>query len=118
MTTTKDIRLSESQSFLFPRRIGSGHTFLSSRKLSRMHTVPKRWDERFLLYEPIPIAFGCFLSGNAEITFPSTTAMITAAASLPKPADVAPVVATATASTTAASSIVASAAGQKRKACP
>jgi hypothetical protein len=69
-----------------------------------------------------PNRFWMLLSGNAEVAFPSTIATITAAASLPTSADVAPVVATAvataTASTTAASSIVASAAGQKRKACP
>jgi hypothetical protein len=62
------------------------------------------------------------LSGNAEVAFPSTTATTTAAASLPTPAtavatkNVAPIVATA--SGTAASSFVASATGQKRKACP
>jgi hypothetical protein len=62
------------------------------------------------------------LSGNAEVAFPSTTSTITAAASLPTPAnmaateDVATVVATTSAA--AASSVVASTAGQKRKACP
>jgi hypothetical protein len=69
-----------------------------------------------------PNLFWMLLSGNAEVAFPSTTATITAAASLPTPTnaaateDVDPVVATA--STTAASSAVAPAAGQKRKACP
>jgi hypothetical protein len=64
-----------------------------------------------------PNRFWMLLSGNAEVAFPSTT---TAAASLPTPAtavateNVAPVVATAT----AASSVVVSAACQKRKACP
>jgi hypothetical protein len=65
-----------------------------------------------------PNRFWVFLSGNAEVAFPSTTA----AASLPTPAtavaaeNVAPVIVTA--SVTAAFSAVASAAGQKRKVCP
>jgi hypothetical protein len=69
-----------------------------------------------------PNRFWMLLSVNSEVAFPSTTATTTAAASLPTPANaaatgnVAPVVATA--SGTAASSVGASAAGQKRKACP
>jgi hypothetical protein len=69
-----------------------------------------------------PNRFWMLLSGNAEVAFPSTTATTTAAASLPTPTstaateNVAPVVATA--STTVASSVVVSAAGQKRKASP
>jgi hypothetical protein len=60
-------------------------------------------------------SFWMLLSGNAEIAFPLTTV----ATSLPTaatPVNVAPVVATGSA--TAASNIVAPAAGQKRKACP
>jgi hypothetical protein len=69
-----------------------------------------------------PNRFWMILSGNAEVAFPSTMATTTAAASLPTPTTAvatengAPVVATASAP--AASIAVASAAGQKRKACP
>jgi hypothetical protein len=69
-----------------------------------------------------PNRFWMLLSGNAEVAFPSTNATTTTAASLPTPANVtatenvAPVVANASAA--GASSAVASAAGQKRKACP
>jgi hypothetical protein len=69
-----------------------------------------------------PNRFWMLLSGNAEVAFPSTTATITAAGSFPTPAtalvteNVAPFVATASAA--AAFSVGASAAGQKRKACP
>jgi hypothetical protein len=68
-------------------------------------------------------SFWMLLSGNAEVAFPSRTATISMAASLPTSAtaaasvDVAPVVAT-TASTTSASNVVAPASDQKRKACP
>ena len=66
-----------------------------------------------------PNRFWMLLSGNAEVAFPSTTATTTAAASLPPPtnvaANVAPVVAIASA--TAASSVGGSTAGQKRKEC-
>jgi hypothetical protein len=41
-------------SFLNLRRIAS----VPSEKLSQLLTVPRCWDERLLLYEPIPIAFG------------------------------------------------------------
>jgi hypothetical protein len=62
--------------------------------------------------------FWMILSGNAEVAFPSTTATITATASLPPPttatASDAPFVATTFA--TAASSAITPAAGQKRKA--
>jgi hypothetical protein len=65
------------------------------------------------------------VSGNAEVAFPSTSATTTMVTNLPTPATVgatftanaAPVVA-ATASTTAASNVVAPATGQKRNACP
>jgi hypothetical protein len=33
---------------------------LAIQKHDQLRTVPRFWDERFLLYEPIPIAFGCF----------------------------------------------------------
>jgi hypothetical protein len=68
-------------------------------------------------------SFWMLLTGNAEVAFPSRTATVSMAASLPTSAtaaasvDVAPVVAT-TASTTSASNVVAPASDQKRKACP
>jgi hypothetical protein len=55
-------------------------------KLAQLLTVPRFWDERFLLFEPMQIAFGCFLSGNPEVAFPSTTTTTTPAANLPTPA--------------------------------
>jgi hypothetical protein len=96
---------------------------LRPRLLAIQKTLPhayraKALGRALLAVRTDPNRFWMLLSGNAEVAFPSTTATITAAASLPTPADVAPVVATATASPTAASSIVESAAGQKRKACP
>jgi hypothetical protein len=71
-----------------------------------------------------PNRFWMLLSGNAEVAFPSTTATITAAASLPTPttaaatstASAAPFVVTASAND--ASSAVVPAACRKRKACP
>jgi hypothetical protein len=70
-------------------------------------------------------SFWMLLLGNAEVAFPSTTATIAAAASLPTSATVAAtsttvnVAAVATNSpATAASSVVAPASGQKRKVCP
>jgi hypothetical protein len=69
-----------------------------------------------------PNRFWMLLSGNTEVAFPSTTATTTLATNLPTPAtavateNVTPVVASASA--TAASSVVASAAGQQHKACP
>jgi hypothetical protein len=69
--------------------------------------------------------FWMLLSGNAEVAFPSTSATIAVAASLPTPATAAATSTTANAvavvtisPATAASSVVAPASGQKRKACP
>jgi hypothetical protein len=49
----------ESRSFLISRRIGSGRAFMVSKKLAQLRIEPRCWEERFLLYEPIPIAYGC-----------------------------------------------------------
>jgi hypothetical protein len=66
---TAFISFTESQSFLISRRIDSGRAFLPSKKVIRLHTVPRCWGERFLLYEPIPIAFGCFYQGMPKLPF-------------------------------------------------
>jgi hypothetical protein len=70
-----------------------------------------------------PNRFWMLLSGNAEVAFPSASATTTPVATiLPTPATGTPSVGVspvaATASTTSASNTVASAACQKRKACP
>jgi hypothetical protein len=71
-----------------------------------------------------PNRFWMLLSGNAEVAFPSSTTTIAAAANLPTHANAADTSAAmiarivATASTTAASSVVTPAAGQKCKASP
>jgi hypothetical protein len=100
---------------------------LRPRLLAIQKTLPHEYRAKvlgraLLAVRTDPNLFWMLLSGNAEVAFPSTTATITAAASIPTPANVAatenvaPVVATASAA--AASSVVASAIGQKRKACP
>jgi hypothetical protein len=58
-----------SQQFLISRRTGSGCAFLPSKKHARSRTVPRCWDERFLLYERIPIHFGCFYQGMPKLSF-------------------------------------------------
>jgi hypothetical protein len=102
---------------------------LRPRLLAIQKTLPQAYraevlGRALLAVRTDPNRFWMLLSGNAEVAFPSTTATTTAAASLPAPANavatesVAPVVATASASASIASSVVASTAGQKRKACP
>jgi hypothetical protein len=100
---------------------------LRPRLLAIQKSLPQAYRAKVLVRALVavrtdPNRFWMLLSGNSEVAFPSTTATTTAAASLPTPANVAatenvaPVVATA--STTDASSVVASATGQKRKAFP
>jgi hypothetical protein len=100
---------------------------LRPRLLAIQKTLPQAYRAKvlgrvLLAVRTDPNRFWMLLSGNAEVTFPSTTATTTAAASLPTPANaaatenVAPVVAAV--SSTATSSVAASAAGQKRKVCP
>ncbi len=42
---------------------------LAIQKHAQVRTVQRFWDERFLLYEPIPIAFGCFYQGMPKLPF-------------------------------------------------
>jgi hypothetical protein len=100
---------------------------LRPRLLAIQKTLPQAYRAKvlgraLLAVRTDPNRFWMLLLGNAEVAFPSTTA----AASLPTPANaaasenIAPVgaIACATARATAASSVVASTTGQKRKACP
>jgi hypothetical protein len=100
---------------------------LRPRLLAIQKTLPQAYraevlGRALLAVRTDPNRFWMLLSGNAEVAFPSTTATITTAGSLPAPANavatenVAPVVAIA--SVTTASSVVAYVAGQKRKAYP
>jgi hypothetical protein len=77
--------ISEGRSVLISRRIGSGRASMPSRKPARFRTVPRFWDEPFELYEPIPIAFGCFYQGIRKLPF-RRRLTITPAVSLPTPA--------------------------------
>jgi hypothetical protein len=58
---------SEIRSFLISKQIGSGRTSLPSKEHARFRTVSRYWDERFLLYEPILIAFGYFYQGMPKL---------------------------------------------------
>jgi hypothetical protein len=49
--------LYRGRSFRISRRISSSRAFLPSKKLSQLCTVERCWDELFVLYEPIAIAF-------------------------------------------------------------
>jgi hypothetical protein len=69
MTVTANMSFSEGQSFLISTRIGSGCAFLPSKDHARFRTVPRFWDEHFILFELIPIAFGCFNQGMVKLHF-------------------------------------------------
>jgi hypothetical protein len=51
---------SDGRSFLISRRIGFGRASVPSKQLAQLRTVPRFWDEPFLLRVPMQIAFGCF----------------------------------------------------------
>jgi hypothetical protein len=98
---------------------------LRPRLLAIQKTIPHAYRAKVLERALVavrtdPNRFWMLLSGNSEVAFPSTNVT----ASLPAPANaaatenVAPVAANAIATASAASSVVASAAGQKRKAWP
>jgi hypothetical protein len=95
--------------------VGSGYACLLSPKHARLRTVPRCWDGPSF-DKTIAITFGYFLSGNAEVAFPSTTVTTTPAANIPTPtsvgvsADVAIIVANHIATGTPAVNVAAAAA--------
>jgi hypothetical protein len=69
MTSIANMNFSEGRSFLTSRQIGFGHAFVQCKELSRLRTVPRYWDEHFLLYEPMQIASGCCYQGMPKLLF-------------------------------------------------
>jgi hypothetical protein len=63
MTFIASMSFTECRSFLILRRIDSGRASVPSKRLAQFYTVPRCWEEPFLLRVPIPIASGCFYQG-------------------------------------------------------
>jgi 4-amino-4-deoxy-L-arabinose transferase-like glycosyltransferase len=60
---------SEGRLFLILKRIVYGREFVPSKRLAQSRTVPRFWDEPFLLFVPMQTAFGCFYQGIRKWLF-------------------------------------------------
>jgi hypothetical protein len=83
VTIMASTSFTDCRSFLISRRIGFDRAFLPSKKTRSIPYRAKVLGRALLSAYTDANRFWILLSGNAEVTFPSTTATIAVAANLP-----------------------------------